>query len=152
MSANKYLSFESWVDLWNTVRLDPEEYPPVSVQRCYHFAMMTVSDEMETDRHEQMSRVEFYEALARVAALYTPNLEDGGEALLCMKLTRLIDFMLAGLHDAARGDRGSSDWEDSDSSSSDDDDTGAFGGISALEPDADRSVGDASDADGYSTP
>ena len=63
-----------WAELVN------DSFNVRDIDVCYNLSMMTRMDEVTRDQHLQMSQVEFYEAIARVADIAKhpePWLEDG---------------------------------------------------------------------------
>eukprot|EP00744_Colponema_vietnamica_P013266 GILI01018590.1.p2 GENE.GILI01018590.1~~GILI01018590.1.p2 ORF type:complete len:279 (+),score=105.14 GILI01018590.1:31-837(+) len=63
----RFMSLEEWTQFITDYALTDETFTTREIPIAFNFAMMTVVDELNTDRMMEMAQVEFVEALARVA-------------------------------------------------------------------------------------
>jgi hypothetical protein len=62
-----FMSLQEFTDLCNTAKLINDKFTTNKVNFAFNLAMMTQVNELDLDRHCQMTFVEFLEALGRVA-------------------------------------------------------------------------------------
>ena len=67
-----FMSLQEFTDLCNAAKLNNDSFTSREVNFAFNLAMMTQVDELDLDRHCQMTFVEFLEALGRVGNLRTP--------------------------------------------------------------------------------
>lgn len=77
----KYLTLEEFRSLISGAGICGDELTDREINICFNLSMMTAVDEITKSRHMQMSVIELYEALARIAEIYSPfpvdSLPDG---------------------------------------------------------------------------
>lgn len=73
------MGFAEFNDVLSAAMLLDEEYTEREAKLAYALSMMTVPDEMETDRHTRMEAVEFYEAVCGAAAAAAPCSVSGSQ-------------------------------------------------------------------------
>ena len=86
--APKFMCCYEFEDLIVNANCLNEKFGSNQLCIMYNLAMMTQLDEIESERHINMTFVEFLEAFVRVAEkLEIPNLEDDPETFIGMELT-----------------------------------------------------------------
>ena len=63
------MCYDEFLGLLNSGELITDEFPERDAMACFVQSMMTQINEYDSDRHMKMSKVEFYEAIARTAEI-----------------------------------------------------------------------------------
>lgn len=61
------MSYDEFLGIFSKANLITDVFPERDVISCFAMSMMSQLDELESDRHMKMQRVEFYEAIARAS-------------------------------------------------------------------------------------
>lgn len=99
------MCYDEFLGLLNAANLITDEFPERDAIASFSQSMMTQVDEFDNDRHMKMQKVEFFEAIARVAEGVSPvppgaNLEEWPLAkrkaqLLAEKMDNLVPTLLS---------------------------------------------------------
>lgn len=99
------MCYDEFLSLLNAGNLITDEFPERDAITSFSQSMMTQVDEFDNDRHMKMQKVEFFEAIARVAEGVSPapqgsnpeewTLARRKEQLLADKMDNLIPTLLA---------------------------------------------------------
>ena len=72
VSRKKHMSFNDWRLFVTTMGIMNDKLADRDINQAFNFSMMTQIDEVNKERHLQMTEVEFFEALARLAEVMSP--------------------------------------------------------------------------------
>jgi len=100
----RFMCYDEFLGILTSADLITDEFPERDAITAFSQSMMTQVDEFDNDRHMKMQKVEYFEALARVAEGVSPappgaNIEEWPlarrkEQLLADKMDNLIPALL----------------------------------------------------------
>ena len=99
------MCYDEYISLLNAGQLITDEFPERDAIAAFSQSMMTQVDEFDNDRHMKMQKVEYFEAIARMAEGVSAPPPDSNpeewplskrqEQLLCEKMDNILPVLLS---------------------------------------------------------